>query len=217
MRPSKSNVQEQQKRFGIYKLGGSGKTQVCLKYAENHREEWACPICFRSLRIMTLLQVLGQILGTREQHRELGTRVSTIVRSLWAGVPGIFGPAVAVQHILAGGADPRRHERSSYGHLLILPSGQSWSYANHDSEPRLPGPLHRRVERARCDDKRRSSATYTKSSFNRQCIQPVDANSCGTGRSDSIILSTRDQPGWSGDLTGLLQNGGIPHSLLLAS
>ena len=34
------NLQQQQKRFVIYGLGGSGKTQVCLKFAEDHREEY---------------------------------------------------------------------------------------------------------------------------------------------------------------------------------
>lgn len=31
----------QQKRFVIHGLGGSGKTQLCLKFAEDHREEYA--------------------------------------------------------------------------------------------------------------------------------------------------------------------------------
>ena len=33
------NLQQQQKRFVIHGLGGLGKTQVCLKFAEDHREE----------------------------------------------------------------------------------------------------------------------------------------------------------------------------------
>ncbi|KAL8808950.1 MAG: hypothetical protein Q9223_007971, partial [Gallowayella weberi] len=33
-----TNIQRQQKRFVIHGLGGSGKTQVCLKFAEDHRE-----------------------------------------------------------------------------------------------------------------------------------------------------------------------------------
>ncbi|KAL9024099.1 MAG: hypothetical protein Q9196_006760 [Gyalolechia fulgens] len=32
--------QRQQRRFVIYGLGGSGKTQVCLKFAEDHREKF---------------------------------------------------------------------------------------------------------------------------------------------------------------------------------
>ncbi|KAL9606787.1 MAG: hypothetical protein Q9179_000077 [Wetmoreana sp. 5 TL-2023] len=36
----KTNIQRQQKRFVIHGLGGSGKTQVCLKFAEDHREEF---------------------------------------------------------------------------------------------------------------------------------------------------------------------------------
>ena len=31
--------QGQQKRYVIHGLGGSGKTQVCLKFLEDHREE----------------------------------------------------------------------------------------------------------------------------------------------------------------------------------
>ena len=69
---------------------------------------------------MTVLQVLGQILGAREQHRGFGTRVFTIGRSLWAGLPGVFGPAVAAQHILAVDAGPRQRGRSSCGYLLVL-------------------------------------------------------------------------------------------------
>lgn len=34
-----SSTLRQQRRFVIYGLGGSGKTQLCLKFAENHREE----------------------------------------------------------------------------------------------------------------------------------------------------------------------------------
>lgn len=30
-----------QKRFVLYGLGGSGKTQVCLKFAQTHRERYA--------------------------------------------------------------------------------------------------------------------------------------------------------------------------------
>ncbi|KAL8743440.1 MAG: hypothetical protein Q9190_004209 [Brigantiaea leucoxantha] len=37
---SKPNTQQQQKRFVIHGLGGSGKTQICLKFAEDHREEF---------------------------------------------------------------------------------------------------------------------------------------------------------------------------------
>ncbi|KAL8955282.1 MAG: hypothetical protein Q9183_006709, partial [Haloplaca sp. 2 TL-2023] len=36
----KTDIQRQQKRFVIYGLGGSGKTQVCLKFAEDNREEF---------------------------------------------------------------------------------------------------------------------------------------------------------------------------------
>lgn len=32
-------LNSQQKRFVIYGLGGSGKTQVCLKFAKDHREQ----------------------------------------------------------------------------------------------------------------------------------------------------------------------------------
>ena len=37
--PSEHNTHRQQKRYVIYGLGGSGKTQVCLKFAEDDREE----------------------------------------------------------------------------------------------------------------------------------------------------------------------------------
>ncbi|KAL8921610.1 MAG: hypothetical protein Q9172_003935 [Xanthocarpia lactea] len=37
---SKLNPRRQQKRFVIHGLGGSGKTQVCLKFAQDHREEF---------------------------------------------------------------------------------------------------------------------------------------------------------------------------------
>ncbi|KAI4122620.1 MAG: hypothetical protein LQ338_005714 [Usnochroma carphineum] len=33
------DIQSQQRRFVIYGLGGSGKTQVCLKFAEDHRDK----------------------------------------------------------------------------------------------------------------------------------------------------------------------------------
>ncbi|KAL8626124.1 hypothetical protein Q9189_008194, partial [Teloschistes chrysophthalmus] len=36
----KINIQRQQKRFVIHGLGGSGKTQVCLKFVEDHREKF---------------------------------------------------------------------------------------------------------------------------------------------------------------------------------
>lgn len=73
---SKPNLQPQQKRFVIHGLGGSGKTQVCLKFAEDHCEEWASPTCFDTLLILTMLQILGYILDGRKQHRELGTWLS---------------------------------------------------------------------------------------------------------------------------------------------
>ncbi|KAL9615270.1 MAG: hypothetical protein Q9167_000241 [Letrouitia subvulpina] len=37
---SKLDLRGQQKRYVIYGLGGSGKTQVCLKFVEEHREEF---------------------------------------------------------------------------------------------------------------------------------------------------------------------------------
>ncbi|KAL8719057.1 MAG: hypothetical protein Q9225_003891 [Loekoesia sp. 1 TL-2023] len=37
---SKPNLQPQQKRYVIHGLGGSGKTQICLKFVEDHREEF---------------------------------------------------------------------------------------------------------------------------------------------------------------------------------
>ena len=73
--PGKLHTQRQQKRFVIHGLGGSGKTQVCLKFAQDHREEWAHPTWSRSLRIVTVPQVLGDLLAGREQRRELGTRL----------------------------------------------------------------------------------------------------------------------------------------------
>jgi hypothetical protein len=33
-----TTAQLQQKRYVLYGLGGSGKTQLCLKFAEEHRE-----------------------------------------------------------------------------------------------------------------------------------------------------------------------------------
>ena len=36
---SEPDTHRQQKRSVIYGLGGSGKTQICLKFAEDHREE----------------------------------------------------------------------------------------------------------------------------------------------------------------------------------
>ena len=32
--------QSVQRRFVLYGLGGSGKTQICLQYAQKHREEY---------------------------------------------------------------------------------------------------------------------------------------------------------------------------------
>ena len=37
------DTQLQQKRFVIYGLGGSGKTQLCLKFVEDHREKCVQP------------------------------------------------------------------------------------------------------------------------------------------------------------------------------
>ena len=34
------HLQSVQKRFVVYGLGGSGKTQVCLKFAQDHREKY---------------------------------------------------------------------------------------------------------------------------------------------------------------------------------
>jgi hypothetical protein len=42
----------QQRRFVLYGLGGSGKTQLCLKFAEEHREK-----CVNRARAMTLLRI----------------------------------------------------------------------------------------------------------------------------------------------------------------
>ena len=35
-----SSNSKQQRRFVIHGLGGSGKTQICLKFAEDNREEY---------------------------------------------------------------------------------------------------------------------------------------------------------------------------------
>lgn len=40
---SASKAQTVQKRFVLYGLGGSGKTQVCLKFAQVHREKYVFP------------------------------------------------------------------------------------------------------------------------------------------------------------------------------
>lgn len=37
------DTQRRQKIFVIYGLGGSGKTQLCLKFAEDHREKCVQP------------------------------------------------------------------------------------------------------------------------------------------------------------------------------
>ena len=37
--PSSPDSQKRQERYVIYELDGSGKTQICLKFAENHREK----------------------------------------------------------------------------------------------------------------------------------------------------------------------------------
>jgi|SRR5271156_3346852 len=39
-----SNIPPRQTRFVLYGLGGSGKTQLCLKFAEDHREKCVTPI-----------------------------------------------------------------------------------------------------------------------------------------------------------------------------
>ena len=36
---SMPNIRGQQKRYVIHGLGGLGKTQICLKFVEDHREE----------------------------------------------------------------------------------------------------------------------------------------------------------------------------------
>lgn len=36
----KTNALKIQKRFVLYGLGGSGKTQICLKFAQDHRERY---------------------------------------------------------------------------------------------------------------------------------------------------------------------------------
>lgn len=41
--PSKRReIRGMQKRFVLFGLGGSGKTQVCLKFAQDHREKYVC-------------------------------------------------------------------------------------------------------------------------------------------------------------------------------
>lgn len=68
---SKPDLQRQQKRYVIYRLGGSGETQVCLQFVEDHREEYGSPVCFCSVLMMTVLQVLGYILAEHMQLRKL--------------------------------------------------------------------------------------------------------------------------------------------------
>lgn len=34
------NAQKKQKRYVLHGLGGSGKTQICLKFAQDHRERY---------------------------------------------------------------------------------------------------------------------------------------------------------------------------------
>src|SRR5271168_1931489 len=66
--PSSSSDSLQQKRFVIYGLGGSGKTQLCLKFAEDHRERYvsrACGVMSVCNQGPTRLQVLGHLLDRR--------------------------------------------------------------------------------------------------------------------------------------------------------
>ena len=47
--PSKADgVQNEQMRFVLYGLGGSGKTQVCLKFAQDNREKYASLVLMAS-------------------------------------------------------------------------------------------------------------------------------------------------------------------------
>ena len=43
--PSKNLAPKLQKRFVLYGLGGSGKTQMALKFASDHRERYGNSIC----------------------------------------------------------------------------------------------------------------------------------------------------------------------------
>ncbi|KAL8943854.1 MAG: hypothetical protein Q9211_000821 [Gyalolechia sp. 1 TL-2023] len=56
--------QRQQRRFVIYGLGGSGKTQVCLKFAEDHREKIHATVGSYELGAMTTDDAVTLILKT---------------------------------------------------------------------------------------------------------------------------------------------------------
>ena len=38
--PNPPSAQKMQKRYVLHGLGGSGKTQICLKFAQDHRERY---------------------------------------------------------------------------------------------------------------------------------------------------------------------------------
>src|SRR6267378_1610805 len=76
-----------QKRFILYGLGGSGKTQTCTMFAEVHRERLVvqCKHSDGGVAVrLTLDQVLGYLLDRCEYSDDNTTRISRYSSTVWA-------------------------------------------------------------------------------------------------------------------------------------
>src|SRR3984957_12148519 len=74
--PSRNDRLTTQKRFILFGLGGSGKTQTCTVFAEAHRERLVVHGYEVVAVRLTLDQVLGYLLNRYEYHDDNTTRVS---------------------------------------------------------------------------------------------------------------------------------------------
>jgi len=81
--PNESRLASQ-KRFILYGLGGSGKTQTCTVFAEAHRERLVVH-GYEVVAVRLMLdQVLGYLLDRCEYSDDNTTRVSRYRSTVWA-------------------------------------------------------------------------------------------------------------------------------------
>ena len=95
---SKLDTQRQQKKFVIYDLNESNKTQICLKFAKNYREKWIYSIDF-FFRMMTMLQILKNFLIECEKREKFETKLFSNRWNLWIKNSNVFRASIIVEHI----------------------------------------------------------------------------------------------------------------------
>ena len=103
--PSRNDIRlATQKRFIVFGLGGSGKTQTCTVFAEAHRERLVVQYrhgCEGVAVRLTLDQVLGYLLDRCEYSDDNTTRISRYSSTVWAWYRTRYRKAMAFEYSTA--------------------------------------------------------------------------------------------------------------------